>query len=76
MEENRLFPKTLDEIISEKVRFFFLPDRSAALIKNLIEGHVSERSLICCHSGCDVCNETIFKCYESVKKEIPPPNTV
>ena len=70
MSENRLFPKSVDEIIFEKVKFFFLPERTTALIKNIIEGKVSERSLICCHSGCDVCNETIYKCYMAVKSEL------
>ncbi|MCG6152193.1 MULTISPECIES: hypothetical protein [Leptospira] len=70
MSEERLFPKTVDEVILEKVRFFFLPDRTAAFVKNLVEGKVSERSLICCNSGCDVCNETIYNCYMAVKKEL------
>ncbi|ABZ93762.1 hypothetical protein EHQ92_09735 [Leptospira biflexa] len=70
MSEDRLFPRSVDEVILEKVRFFFLPDRTAAFVKNLVEGKVSERSLICCNSGCDVCNETIYNCYVAVKKEL------
>ncbi|GBF49623.1 hypothetical protein LPTSP4_11390 [Leptospira ryugenii] len=68
--EDRLFPKTVDEIIAEKVKFFFLPQRTEALIKNLVDGKVSERSLVCCHSGCDVCYETIHLCYQAVKNEL------
>lgn len=70
MSEARLFPKSLDEIVTEKVKLFFLPERTIGLIKNLIRGVVSERSLICCNSGCEVCNEMIFNCYMSVKSEI------
>jgi len=70
MEENLLFPKSEDQIIFEKVKFFFLPERTGALIKNILQGKVSEKSLICCHSGCDVCNETIFKCLTAIKKEL------
>ncbi len=72
MSEGRLFPKSEEEIIFEKVKFFFLPERTAALIKNLLHGKVSEKSLVCCHSGCDVCNETIYKCYMAVKRELTP----
>lgn len=68
--EERLFPKSVDEIIREKVSFFHLPERTVAFVQNLVEGKISPRALICCQSGCDVCNETIFQCYRAVQKEL------
>ncbi|WP_411822176.1 hypothetical protein [Leptospira sp. 'Mane'] len=70
MDSDRLFPVPREKIILEKVRFFYLPDRTAQFIANILDGKVSERTLVCCHSGCDVCNDTIYKCYMMIKKTL------
>lgn len=70
MEQPRLIPKSRDEIIREKLELFYLPERSFYQIQNLLDGKAQERALVCCNSGCEVCNETIANCLQAVRAEL------
>jgi len=69
MDTPSLFPKTKEEILREKLQVFYLPERSYGFLWKLLEGQAREEALICCHSGCEVCNETILNCLEAVREE-------
>lgn len=68
-DADRLFPKTEKELIDESLDLFFLPQRSYYLIESVLQGRVDERSLVCCNSGCSVCNDTIYKAVNWVRKQ-------
>jgi hypothetical protein len=68
--EERLFPISRDEIILKYLDRYALPIYIKSRIESILDGSVSEESLRCCSSGCNVCAETIFNCLNSVKKEL------
>jgi hypothetical protein len=66
----RLFKKSREEIIINNLDLFNLPNTLESKIKSILNGESSESSLVCCNSGCDVCNETIVHCIEKVKQDL------
>jgi hypothetical protein len=67
-EEPRLFPPSEDEIIFQAVEMFNLPEYAKNYIQQILKGTRSESSLVCCHGGCEVCNDTILNCLEEVRR--------
>lgn len=68
--ELELFPKDKNSIIVKYVDRYALPKFIESRIEAILDGTVSESSLRCCNSGCEVCAETIYNCLQSVKKEL------
>jgi hypothetical protein len=71
MQENevpRLFPRTREEILSEVANTFSLPEYAKNYLQQILKGERSESSLVCCHGGCEMCNDTILLCLEEVKR--------
>lgn len=64
----RLFPRTREEILSEVVSAFSLPEYAKNYILQILKGERPESSLVCCHGGCDVCNDTILLCLDEVRR--------
>ena len=69
LDELRLFPISKEEMIQKIVKNYCLPEYASNYISQILEGKRSENSLICCHGGCDVCNDTIYNCLQDIKKE-------
>ena len=67
-KEPRLFPPSEDEIILKAVEMFNLPEYAKNYIQQILDGTRSESSLVCCHGGCEVCNDTILNCLEEVRR--------
>ena len=70
IEERLLFPKGLDETIDEVLGIYDLPKRLLPYMKRYLSGEIPEQSLVCCHSGCDPCNETIYNALQTIKKKL------
>ncbi|WCL51364.1 hypothetical protein [Leptospira sp. GIMC2001] len=70
MEDGYLFPKSLDETIAEVLDLYDLPMRILPYVKRYLSGEIPEQSLVCCHSGCDPCNETIYNALQTIKKRL------
>ena len=75
-DELRLFPPSKDEIIQKYISKYSLPEYANIYISQILEGKRSENSLICCHGGCEVCNDTILNCLEDIKKELESKNAL
>lgn len=64
----RLFPRTREEILSEVVSAYSFPEYAKNYILQILNGERSESTLVCCHGGCDVCNDTILHCLDEVRR--------
>ena len=65
-KENRLFPRSLKEVVLECIQKYFLPAYAEDYIMQILENKRSIQTLVCCHGGCEVCNDTIINCYEEI----------
>jgi hypothetical protein len=68
-EQLELFPPDKDVIIKDQLEMFGLPVYVKPRIDALLDGRVSESTLVCCNSGCNICSEIIYECLQAVKKE-------
>ncbi len=68
MNEPRMFPRDKNEIIMDAVERFHLPKRTAKFLESILEGRVKEEGLVCCSSGCSVCNLTIIDTLAYIRK--------
>ena len=75
-DELRLFHPSKDEIIQKYISKYSLPEYANIYISQILEGKRSENSLICCHGGCEVCNDTILNCLDDIKKELESKNAL
>ncbi len=69
-DELRLFPLSKEEIIQNYIKKYYLPEYAFSYILQILEGKRDEKTLICCHGGCEVCNDTILNCLSDIKKEL------
>jgi formylmethanofuran dehydrogenase subunit E len=67
LEENTLFPPSRDEIIQKILKEFHLPQKALFQLNSILDGEFPESLLICCHSDCEVCNETIYQALQKAK---------
>lgn len=67
---DRLFPKSRDEIIDSELKKRKLPAFGKFLIESVLDGRIKEESLICCHSDCSLCNEKVSQCLSEIKKQL------
>ncbi|HMV80141.1 MAG TPA: hypothetical protein PK453_25330 [Leptospiraceae bacterium] len=68
--EERLFPKSREEIIDTEMKKLKLPSFGKFLIESVLDGRIKEESLICCHSDCSLCNEKVSQCLSEIKKQL------
>ena len=69
-EQQELFPPDKSMIIVDYLERYGLPLHVKSRIDALLDGRVSESSLVCCNSGCNICSEIIYECLQSIKKEL------
>jgi hypothetical protein len=65
-----LFPPDREMVIEENLKLFGLPKKAGDLIKSLLLGKMREDGLICCHTECEVCFDTLANCFEKIKREL------
>lgn len=65
-----LFPLTRSEKIQIKLKKYGLPISLRESIEDFLSGKRNVESLICCHSECFVCNETLYQCVSELKLEL------
>lgn len=65
-----LFPPDRNNIIIDYLERYGLPTYIKPRIDALLDGRVSESSLVCCHSGCNICSDIIYECLQSIKQEV------
>jgi hypothetical protein len=70
MEQLELFPPDKTMIIIDYLERYGLPPYVKSRIEALLDGRVSESSLVCCQSGCNICSDIIYNCLQSIKKEL------
>lgn len=68
--EPSLFPPDRDTIILDNLERFGLPGQVKLQINALLDGRLNENSLVCCHSGCNICSDLIYECLQAIKKEL------
>ena len=69
-EQPELFPPDRGMIVIDYLEQYGLPTYVKSRIDALLDGRVSESSLVCCQSGCNICSDVIFGCLQSIKKEL------
>ena len=70
MNQPELFPPDKSMIIIDYLERYGLPPYVKSRIDALLDGRVSEKSLVCCQSGCNICSDVIYDCLQSIKKEL------
>ena len=70
MKENLLFKKDKDQVIIKAMELFSLPPVAKVFIDNLLSGKVDESLLVCCHSECSICQQTVYDCLQEIKKQL------
>jgi hypothetical protein len=70
LEEQMLFPPDLKYVIHKNLEKYSLPSHLNTILEMFYLGQRNERILICCHSDCDVCNQVILDCLQSIKKDM------
>ena len=70
MADKKLFPADKKEIIAKALKDYELPPAAETYINSLLSGKMKETMLVCCHSGCEICMDTIKQCYLDVKKQL------
>lgn len=68
--EDRLFPRSRNEIIDIEMKKMKLPSFGRFLIESVLDGKIKEESLICCHSDCSLCNEKVSQCLSEIRKQL------
>lgn len=63
-----LFPDL--EIIQSSLKKYHLPLSLEKEIRDFLSCKRSENVLICCHSDCEVCNQTIYECLQEIKQKL------
>ena len=69
-EQPELFSKDKGMIIIDYLERFGLPIYVKPRIEALLDGRLSESTLVCCHSGCNICSDIVYECLQSIKKEL------
>lgn len=69
--EERLFPLTRQEIVAEILKKYNLPAYYDKEIEKYLIGEKSEKSLVCCHTGCSICEGNIYLAVQEAKKLLP-----
>lgn len=65
-----LFPPDRDSIIIDYLERYGLPVYVKTRIEALLEGRLNESTLVCCHSGCNICSDIVYECLQSIKEEV------
>lgn len=68
-EQQELFPPDKSMIVIDYLERYGLPIYVKSRIDALLDGRISESTLVCCHSGCNLCSDIIYECLQSIKKE-------
>ncbi|MCB1141052.1 MAG: hypothetical protein H7A24_02355 [Leptospiraceae bacterium] len=68
--QGRLFSPDRREVILRNLDNFSLPSHLESLIDQFLSGRRDESTLMCCHSECTVCNQTILDCVHQIQKEL------
>lgn len=72
MKENHfqesLFPKSREEIIEEILHQHKLPLAYRNTFEIYLRGDRPVHSLVCCHSGCRICQEDVYQAILTAKK--------
>lgn len=66
----RLFPPSEDEVILITLTKFKLPHSLLNDIRKYIRGELSENRLVCCHTGCNPCEDTIYQAVKECKMKM------
>lgn len=66
--EDFLFPQT--EIIQTILKKYKLPISYQKELELYLSKEKDENLLICCHSDCVVCNQVVYECLQTIKKEL------
>lgn len=69
-DQLNLFPQDRDSVILDFLEQYGLPPYVKPRIIALLEGKLSESTLICCNSGCNICSEIIYECLQSIKQKV------
>ena len=70
MDQDKLFKDDREQITVKTMELFNLPPVTKGYIDNLLNGKIDESLLICCHSDCSVCQQTVYDCLQEIKKQL------
>jgi hypothetical protein len=68
--EVRLFPPSEEELILDILTKFKLPYSLLNDMRKYLSGELSENRLICCHTDCNPCEDTVYQAVKECKMKM------
>jgi hypothetical protein len=66
--EPYLIPKSLDDLIRQELDSYKIPHSELGRVKDFILGKIPLSRLVCCQSGCAICEEDIYQIVRKLQK--------